>query len=162
LSKLLEKYRTSTEDPPTRNLSRLKWWSQVWGWQSRLAVRDAEIEAAKRHEALRQAEAQACANAPLMTQVGQGALGIVALALDRYVDRASGDLRAPVPLHTLPGLMTSGAQLIQLSAGQPTSVVGTGERTLEDILRIAPDETRARILQGLRALHEFQERTDTR
>jgi hypothetical protein len=158
----VEKYRTATESPPTRSLERLKFWSTVWGWQARLAVRDAEIEAAKRHEALRQAEAQARANATLMSHVGAGALGVVALALDRYVDRASGDLRAPVPLHALPGLMTSGAQLIQLSAGQPTSIVGTGERTLEDVLRIAPEDTRARILQGLRDLHEFQERNDTR
>src|SRR5919204_6226516 len=84
LPKLLEKYRTSTEDPPTRNLSRLKFWSQVWNWQARVALWESELDYARRQEHLRQTQEQARQNAALMQAVGSGALGIATLALNTY------------------------------------------------------------------------------
>ncbi|MHB1131667.1 MAG: hypothetical protein ACYC4L_04695 [Chloroflexota bacterium] len=44
LEKLADQYQSRTDSPPTRQLSRLKRWSQVHGWQARLE----EIAAAER------------------------------------------------------------------------------------------------------------------
>jgi hypothetical protein len=159
LANLVARYRTVTESPPTRSLERLKAWSTIWCWQARLAVHEAELDAVRRAEQARLVAEQARDNAKMLQQVGAGALGICALALNRYVDRASGELRGPVPLHTLPSLMNSGAQLIQASTGQPANGAPAGERSLDDVLCIAPEQTRATILQGLRALADFQERS---
>ena len=161
LPKLLEKYRTSTDDRPTRNLSRLKFWSQVWNWQARVAIWESELDYARCQEQLRQVERQAAENARVMQAVGSGALGIASLALNRYVDSQSGALVEPIPLRDLPQLMRAGAELIQLAVGSPTSIVtNTGDTTqLERCLREADAQTRAAVLNGLRAALAWHERT---
>jgi hypothetical protein len=159
LPKLLEKYRTSTEDPPTRNLSRLKFWSQVWNWQARVALWESELDYARRQEHLRQTQEQARQNAALMQAVGSGALGIATLALNTYVDARTGELRQAIPLRDLPQLMRAGAELIQLAVGSPTSIVSTQDSTqLERCLRESDPHTREVVLRGLRAALEWTER----
>ena len=159
LTKLVEKYRTATESPPTRSLERLKFWSQVWGWQARLAVRDAEIEAAKRQEQIRQAEAQVCENNRLMQQVGQGSLALAACALNAMVDNTTGELKRPVEPRDLPQLMRAGGELLALATGAPTQIIGSGDATqLERCLRESDPETRQAVINGLRAALCWQER----
>ena len=58
--------------------------------------------------------------------------------------------------------MNSGASLLGLATGLPAGRDQAGERSLEDVLRIGPEQTKATILAGLRALHDWQERNDTR
>jgi hypothetical protein len=97
--------------------------------------RIAALQRRRRQEQARQVRAQAAANAKMMQSVGSGALGVVALALNRYVDPGTGPLLQSVPLRDLPGLMKAGAELIQLSTGQPTVVLGQGDSVaLERIL----------------------------
>jgi hypothetical protein len=51
LAKLLHRYQTGPEAPPTKRLKTLKDWSAAYGWQARAAAYDAEIEREK-NEAL--------------------------------------------------------------------------------------------------------------
>jgi hypothetical protein len=98
-------------------------------------IHSAALERRRRQEQARQVQAQAAAHATMMQSVGSGALGVVALALNRYVDPGTGQLLQSVPLRDLPGLMKAGAELIQLSTGQPTVVLGQGDSVaLERIL----------------------------
>jgi hypothetical protein len=92
----------------------------------------------------------------LLQQVGQGVLGVAALALNRYINATTGELAEPLEPRDLPPLMKSGGELLQLACGIPTQIVGTRDSTqLEHYLREAPEETRAVLLRGLRAALEW-------
>src|SRR5919201_4204214 len=65
-----------TPMPPTTSRHMLEEWSACFGWQERLRREQAETEAARRAEMIRQTEAQARQNAALMQQVGAGALAL--------------------------------------------------------------------------------------
>jgi hypothetical protein len=147
-----------TPPPPTTNPATLRLWSSQFHWQARLAVEAAELDAARRAEQRRAVEQQARENALLQQQVGAGALGICALALNDVVDPASGAIRHPVPVAALPQLMRAGAELLQLSTLSPTQIIGGDQTSLETILRESDDQTRQAIVNGLRAALAWKER----
>jgi hypothetical protein len=161
LANLIARYRSRSaaeEPPPTRRLDTLKTWSAVHNWQARLALWEAELEHARRQEALRQAEAQIRENSQLMQQVGAASLGVAALALNTYINRSTGALLQTVPLRDLPGLMRAGAELIQLSVGGPTHIIASDSTQVERCLREADPQTREVVLRGLRTALEWQQR----
>jgi hypothetical protein len=149
-----------TPMPPTTSRHMLEEWSACFGWVGRAALHDAELDHARREEQARQVQAQAAANVQLLQTVAQGSLSVAALALNTYVDARTGELRQPIPLRDLPQLMRAGAELIQLAVGSPTSIVSTQDSTqLERCLREADEQTRAALLNGLRAALTWHERT---
>jgi hypothetical protein len=170
LSKLHEKFLQQAAEsrqsggkspmPPTTSFKMLAEWCTAFHWTARVAAWEAEVDYARRAEALRQAEAQARQNAQLLQQVGQGALGVAALALNRYVNSETGELTEPLEARDLPRLMDAGATLLQLATHSPTTIVQTQDSTqLERILREAPDDVRTVVLRGLRAALDWQERS---
>ena len=161
LTNLITRYRSRSateEPPPTRRLDTLKYWSQVFCWQARCAAHDAEMDYARTAEMRAQVEQHARDNARLLQQVGQGALALAALTLNDLIDSKTGALRRPLEPRDLPPLMKSGAELLALACGTPTRIVSTQDTAaLEHCLRLAPEDTRRLVLQGLRALHDWQQ-----
>jgi hypothetical protein len=148
-----------TPMPPTTSRYMLEEWSACFGWQERLRREQAEAEAARRGEMIRQTEAQVRQNAALMQQVGAGALALAAAMLNRIVDPKTGALRQHVAVRDLSQLMRVGAELVLLSTAQPTSILVTGDQTaLETVLREADEGTKQRVLEGLRAALAWHER----
>jgi hypothetical protein len=171
LSKLHEQFQRQAAEsrqnggktpmPPTTSKQMLEEWSACFGWVGRVAAWEAEVDFACRQEQLRQTQEQARQNAALLQQVGAGSLSIAALTLNQYVDARTGELLQPIPLRDLPQLMRAGAELIQLAVGSPTSIfTNTGDTTqLERCLRESDEQTRAAVLNGLRAALAWHERT---
>jgi hypothetical protein len=163
LTNLIGRYRgrsAAEEPPPTRRLDTLKYWSQAFHWVARIAAYDAEMDFARKQEALRQAEQQARENSKLLQQVGQGSLALCALSLQDLVDQQTGELRHEVDIRDVCGLMRSGAELLQLAFGAPTQIVAntTDATQIERCLRESDPQTREVVLRGLRAALEWQQR----
>jgi hypothetical protein len=145
--------------PPTTDINTLKLWSARWGWVARCAAHDAEMDSARKAEMRAQVEQHARDNARLLQQVGQGALALAALTLNDVIDSKTGALRRPLEPRDLPPLMKSGAELLALACGTPTHIVSAQDNaSLEHCLRLAPEDTRRLVLQGLRAALEWQQR----
>lgn len=164
LTNLIARYRgrsAAEEPPPTRRLDTLKYWSQAFHWVARIAAYDAEMDFARKQEALRQAEAQVRENHQLMQQVGQGALALAAVALNSLVDAQTGAPKRPIQPRDLPALTKSAADLLLAASGvQATALLGTQDSThIERCLREADSQTRETVLRGLRAALEWSERT---
>lgn len=139
--------------PPSTNLDTLKGWSARWLWQARIAAWQAEQDYTRRQEMLKQAQAQARQNAQLMQSVGAGALGVCIAFLNSMVDPKTGQVIGDVSPRDVPPLMKAGAELLQLSTGNPTAIIQSGMDTvqLEGILRECDDDTRKQITDGMKA-----------
>jgi hypothetical protein len=148
-----------TPPPPTTNPATLRRWSSEFHWVARCAAYDAELDAIRRAEQRALVERQARENATLFTQVGQGALGVAALALNRYVHASTGELLEPLEPRDLPRLMEAGAQLLQLSTGAPTQIVSNqaDSTQLEHVLRHADADTKQAVINGLKAALRWQQ-----
>jgi hypothetical protein len=159
LSKLVERYHRSTESPPTRSLARLKFWSQVFCWQARLAVHEVELEAIRREEQTRLAREQAKEDVALAHAVGSGGLGVAAVALNQLI-AADGTVRRDVGPRELGPLIRACLQCLSWAHGSTsdaTSDAGDPAAMVERLLHQAPDDTKSRVIQGLRTLYDWNE-----
>jgi hypothetical protein len=148
-----------TPPPPTTNPAALRLWSSQFHWQARVAAYDAELDFARRAEQRAQVERQARENAQLMQQVGGGALALAAMTLNDMIDSATGELKRPLEARDLPRLMETGAHLLGLATGQPTSIVSNqaDSTQLEHVLRHADEQTRLAVINGLKAALRWQQ-----
>jgi hypothetical protein len=151
----------NTPLPPTTSHETLLEWSAAFDWQARIVDWEREAERARKQELLRQIERQARATAQLMQQVGQGALGVVAMGLNAFVDEDTGALKGRLTARDLAILMRASAEVLQLAQGQPINLTQTDDLTvLETTLREGDEETRKTVLRGLWALWDWQNRHD--
>jgi hypothetical protein len=162
LEKLCERFRdqaqrhTTTPEcppPPTTNPDCLRRWYAQWGWQARLAVLDAEAEAACRQAMAEQVAAQAREDATLLHGVGTGALAAAAIALRGLVDSTTGPPRQPLGARDVQALARASIDCLMASRGEGPEA-GDPSAAVEKALRHAPDEVRRTVTLGLRSLHE--------